>query len=54
MITEDSLATWIEARGLAEWTGAKLSVSITWELEPAQARALEGVMKLSPLIGRML
>jgi Helix-turn-helix domain len=53
MIADDSLAAWIETRGLAEWTGAKLSTSILYGLEPDEAPALERLMKISPLIGRM-
>lgn len=54
MIADDSLAAWIETRGLAEWTGAKLSTSILYGLEPDQVPALGRLMKFSPLIARML
>jgi len=54
MIADDSLAAWIETRGLAEWTGAKLSTSILYGLEPDEAPALERMMKFSPLFERML
>ena len=54
MIADASLAAWIEQRGLAEWTGARLSTAIRFGLEPDQVPAVEREMKLSPLIGSML
>ena len=54
MIRDDSLADWMEARGAAELTGAKLSVAICHGLEPEEFPAFERLMKLSPLIRRSL